>query len=103
MEQIIVIFKTLGDETNHACMIPNPEYDLEWICKKDVPQGQPYCIISASMLPNSYFKERGFYDFNFENPTGWGSGSTEIYGGNLPSIFEISHNEWLEMKASGSL
>jgi hypothetical protein len=103
MEQIIVIFKALDDEINHACMIPNPEYDLEWICKRDVPQGQPYCIISASMLPNGYFKERGFYDFNFQNPTGWGSGSTELYGGNLPLLFTASHSEWLEIKASSSL
>jgi hypothetical protein len=50
------------------------------------------------MLPNGYFREKGFYDFDFSNPNGWGSGSTEPYGGNLPSMFDISHDEWMEMK-----
>ena len=94
----IVIFRDPIDSSNHICMVLNPQYDLEWICKRDIPQGQPYCLISSSMLPQNYFKEMGFYDFDFSNPTGWGSGSTEPYGGNLPSMFTISHAEWLEMK-----
>jgi hypothetical protein len=94
----IVIFKDPIDTSGHGCLMPSPQYDLEWICKRDVPQGQPYCVISSSMLPTNYFKERGFYDFDFTNPTGWGSGSSEPYGGNLPSIFTISHTEWLDMK-----
>jgi hypothetical protein len=99
----IVIFRDPIDPSGHGCLQPSSEYDLEWICKRDVPQGQPYCVIPFSSLPPNYFKERGFYDFDFSNPTGWGSGSSEPYGGNLPSIFHTTHTEWLEMKASGSL
>ena len=96
--QNVVIFRDPTDTSKHMCMIPSLQYDLEWICKRDVPQGQPYCVISSSMLPQNYFKEIGFYDFDFSNPSGWGSGSNEAYGGNLSSIFTTSHEEWLEMK-----
>ena len=101
--EIIVIFKDPIDTSRHMFLMPSLEYDLEWICKKDIPQGQPYCVIPTSMLPINYFKEIGFYDFDFSNPTGWGSGSSVPFGGDLPSIFNTSYMEWLEIKASGSL
>jgi hypothetical protein len=105
MENIIVIYKNPEDTTKHCWLLPSLEYDLEWICKKDIPQGQPYCIVSQSSLPINYYNEMDCYDFNFSNIDGWGSGSTAPFNDveNLPSLFTITHQEWLQLKASGSL
>jgi hypothetical protein len=105
MENIVVIYKNPENPTQHCWLLPSAQYDLKWICKRDIPQGQPYCILSQSQLPINYYNEMNSYDFDFSNPDGWGSGSTAPFPGveTLPSLFTLTHHEWLELKASGSL
>ena len=100
MEEKIVIYQS-KDDPNIACWLrPNLMYDLEWICKRDVPVGSPYLIFSSSLIPFNYFNEFQCYTFDFSNPNGWGSGSYNLENSSTvyPATFNMSHEEWIASK-----
>lgn len=105
MEETIVIYQSKDEPTIGCWLIPNLMYDLEWICKRDIPVGSPYVILSSSQLPFNYYNEVDCYAFDFSNPDGWGSGSYNLQNSPIiyPATFDISHDEWMKIKVSGSL
>jgi hypothetical protein len=105
MEETVVIYQSKDDSTIGCWLIPNLMYDLEWICKRDIPVGSPYVILSSSQLPFNYYNELNCYTFDFSNPDGWGSGSYNLQNSPIvyPATFDMSHDEWIELKASSSL
>jgi hypothetical protein len=105
MEEVVVIFES-KDDPNMGCWLrPNPSYDLEWICKRDIPVGSPYVIVPVNQLPLNYYNEMACYTFDFSNPAGWGSGSYNLQNNPFiyPATFDMTHDEWMELKANGSL
>jgi hypothetical protein len=100
MEEKIVIFQSKDDPSRGCWLRPNLIYDLEWICKRDIPVGSPYLIVSSSLLPFNYFNEMDCYSFDFSNPDGWGSGSYNLENSSkvYPAIFDMTHDEWMELK-----
>ena len=105
MEEVVVIFESKDDPSMGCWLWPNPAYDLEWICKRDIPVGSPYVIVPVNQLPLNYYNEMACYTFDFSNPAGWGSGSYNLLNSPFiyPATFDMSHDEWMELKASGSL
>jgi len=105
MEETIVIYQSKDDPNIGCLLIPNLSYDLEWICKRDIPVGSAYKILSSSQIPFNYCDEMGCYTFDFSNPDGWGSGSYNLQTSPIiyPATFDMSHDEWLQTKTSDSL
>lgn len=60
-------------EGHIAICFPAPDWDIEDVAKKDVPEGIPYLIVEHSTLPvDLLFFEA--WQADFSNPDGYGMG-----------------------------
>lgn len=68
------MYKIIYPNSNSISIIePNPELDINLVAKKDVPKGFPYKIVQSNIIPiDRTF--RNAWEFNFDNPDGFGEG-----------------------------
>ena len=61
------------DEGGICVLIPTGEIPFEDVCKKDVPAGKPYIIVTANELPDGDFRSAWRADFSSPDGTGIGA------------------------------
>lgn len=71
----------------------HPQYLIERIISVDMP----YKVCNVEDLPENILSEMEFYDFDFSNPDGYGSGSYINNSGEEIVGYTGSYQEWKEM------
>ena len=61
-------------ENGISVLNPTGDIPFEEVCRKDVPAGAPYLVVTADAIPSgSLFREA--WEADFSNPNGYGIGA----------------------------
>lgn len=72
MTQVIIYPQ---DNGSIAVVYPTGELVIEEVCRKDVPAGVPYLIVSREDLPEQHSEFFSAWEADFSNPDGVGIGA----------------------------